>query len=88
MRLGYLRKRIKNWVRALAYPYPGAFSYFENKKIIIDEVVDSNIGFKYDIPNGTIIANEPNIIVKTPNGTLELRKLRELVTFNIGDKLT
>ena len=82
------KKRIKNWVRALAYPYPGAFSYFDNKKIIIDEVSDSNIGFKYDVPNGTIIANEPNIIVKTPNGTLELKKLRESVTFNVGDKLT
>ncbi len=82
------KQRIKNWVRALAYPYPGAFSYFDNKKIIIDEVLDSNIGFKYDVPNGTIIANEPNIIVKTPNGTLELKKLRESVTFNVGDKLT
>ena len=81
------KQRIKNWVRALAYPYPGAFSYFENKKIIIDEVLDSNIGFKYDVPNGTIIANEPNIIVKTPNGTLELKKLRESVIFNVGDKL-
>ena len=82
------KQRIKNWVRALAYPYPGAFSYFDNKKIIIDEVSDSNIGFKYDVSNGTIIANEPNIIVKTPNGTLELKKLRESVTFNVGDKLT
>ncbi len=81
------KQRIKNWVRALAYPYPGAFSYFGNKKIIIDEVVFSKIGFKYDVPNGTIIANEPNIIVKTPNGTLELKKLRESVAFNVGDKL-
>lgn len=81
------KQRIKNWVRALSYPYPGAFSYFDNKKIIIDEVIDSNIGFKYDVPNGTIIANEPNIIVKTPNGTLELKKLRKSIIFNIGDKL-
>ena len=74
--------------KSFSLSIPRAFSYFENKKIIIDEVLDSNIGFKYDIPNGTIIANEPNIIVKTPNGTLELKKLRESVIFNVGDKLT
>ena len=34
------KHRISNWIRAQAYPYPGAFSYVNNQKLIIDKVDD------------------------------------------------
>ena len=81
------KERIHNWVRALSYPYPGAFSYIGNKKIIIDEVAEVNMGFRFDIENGTILALTPNIVVKTPNGVLEIKKSRQKLTIEIGDIL-
>ena len=81
------KERIYNWVRAQSHPYPGAFTFFENNKIIIDEVKFSEIGYNSKIENGVIIVNEPNIIVKTPNGALELIKLRIPVSLKIGCKL-
>tara|TARA_B110000003_G_scaffold29053_1_gene27412 strand:- start:3048 stop:3908 length:861 start_codon:yes stop_codon:yes gene_type:complete len=81
------KERIHNWVRAQTNPYPGAFTFFENNKIIIDEVKFSEIGYDSKIENGVVIVNEPNIIVKTPNGALELIKLRTPVSLEIGCKL-
>ena len=73
------KERIRNWVRAQAYPYPGAFTYYEglNEKVIIDEVVFSDRGFNETDRNGLIISLNP-ICVKTPNGVLELRNIRNL----------
>ncbi|MDB4171579.1 hypothetical protein N9750_05665, partial [Polaribacter sp.] len=81
------KERIRNWVRAQSTPYPGAFAFFENNKIIIDEVKFSEIGYHDEIDNGIVLANEPNIIVKTPNGPLELTKLRTPIKLSLGCKL-
>jgi len=81
------KDRIKNWVRAQAYPYPGAFSYVNNQKLIIDEVKDCSYGFRFDTENGTILALTPNIVVKTPNGALEVKKSRRKLKIEIGDIL-
>lgn len=81
------KERIRNWVRAQSTPYPGAFAFFENNKIIIDEVKFSEIGYNDEIDNGIVLANEPNIIVKTPNGPLELTKLRTPIKLSLGCKL-
>ena len=85
------KERIRNWVRAQAYPYPGAFTYFEDlkEKVIIDEVVFSDRGFNETDRNGLIISLNP-ICVKTPNGVLELRNIRNLETLSflkVGQKL-
>lgn len=72
------KERIYNWVRAQAYPYPGAFSFYKGDKITIDEVSYSNFGFDYKIINGTIL-NENPLIVKTPNGALEIKSIREKI---------
>ncbi|MES2544108.1 MAG: methionyl-tRNA formyltransferase [Bacteroidota bacterium] len=69
------RERIRNWVRAQASPYPGAFSFCQDEKIIVDEIVFSNYGFHADMPNGLIISLEP-LLVKTPNGVVELTIIR------------
>ncbi|MEQ6121656.1 methionyl-tRNA formyltransferase [Reichenbachiella sp. MALMAid0571] len=71
------KERIRNWVRALAHPYPGAFSIHNGKKIIIDKVEFSNAGFDYSFPNGMIINAENEIIVKSPNGAIKLSQFRD-----------
>ena len=88
---GWQKERIRNWVRAQAYPYPGAFTYSEgfDEKIIIDKVVFSDRGFNETDRNGLIVSLNP-ICVKTPNGVLELiniRNLESLTFLEVGQKL-
>lgn len=63
--------RIRNWIRALSKPYSGAFTNYKNKKLIINKVGYSEMGYNYNIKNGTILSNSP-LVVKTPNGAVEL----------------
>lgn len=72
------KERIYNWVRALSNPYPGAFSYYRDKLLIIDEIKYSSIGYDNEIPNGSILAISPNLVVKTSNGAIEIVKGREI----------
>lgn len=88
---GWQKERIRNWVRSQAYPYPGAFTYSEGRdeKVIIDEVVFSDRGFAETDRNGLIVSLNP-ICVKTPNGVLELRNIRNLerlYSLEVGQKL-
>ena len=88
---GWQKERIRNWVRAQAYPYPGAFTYYEglDEKVIIDEVVFSDKGFNETDRNGLIVSLNP-ICVKTPNGVLEIRNIRNLEKLSfleVGQKL-
>lgn len=70
------KARIRNWVRAQAKPYPGAFTFYEGKKLIVHRVDFSNLGYHYEQANGTILAiGEGTLIVKTPNGALQLSQL-------------
>ncbi len=70
------RERIYNWVRAQAYPYPGAYTMLRDQKIIIDQIIFSELGYENDMPNGLILRTDPTILVKTPNGVIELIKVR------------
>lgn len=69
------RERIYNWIRAQAFPYPGAFTFYSNKKVTIDWIDFDDYGFDSDIPDGTIITTEP-IRIKTPNGVVRVTKFR------------
>jgi methionyl-tRNA formyltransferase len=71
------KERIQNWVRAQAFPYPGAFTFLDERKIIIDDVVFDATGFEDSMPNGLIISNEP-FLVKSPNGVIRIMKIREI----------
>ena len=84
------KERIYNWVRAQAYPYPGAFSFYNNEKITIDEVSYSSLGYDWTTPNGTVIGlNKGNPIVKTPNGAVEIRKIRnEQIKFQVDEQFS
>lgn len=74
-------KQIKNWVRAQAYPYPGAFTYYDSKKVIIDKVSLTNFVLDKNILNGTIVLNDNHIYVKVKDGFLGINKIRNTVSF-------
>lgn len=68
-------ERIFNWVRAQADPYPGAFTYYKNEKLIIDSVEKSELGFDSCLANGTILSTSP-LIIKCSNSALEIKSIR------------
>lgn len=82
------KQRLYNWVRAQANPYPGAFTLLNNQKIIIDKISYSNDGFNNEMPNGLIIKNKPAVLVKTPNGVVELTQIRnsQMISINRNEK--
>jgi len=70
------KERIRNWVRAQAKPYPGAFTFFDDHKIITHKAIFSDLGFNYGQKNGEILQlSNQSITVKTPNGALTLENL-------------
>ena len=77
------KERIYNWVRALSDPYPGAFTYYNGRKIILDNIKCSEQGFSDSMPNGLILSIRP-FTVKTPNGAIEVIKFRENYSFDIN----
>jgi methionyl-tRNA formyltransferase len=66
------KERIYNWVRAQCRPYPGAFTFYNNTKIIVHEIEYSEIGYDFVQENGTILQGGSQPIVKTPNGAVRL----------------
>ncbi len=83
------KERIYNWVRAQAKPYPGAFSFINNKKIIIHKIEFVEIGYHYEQENGNILFVENNNpVIKTPNGCVKLIDFEfEDASFIIGNTL-
>lgn len=71
------KERINNWIRAQSNPYPGAFTYYNGVKLIIDKIKYSELGFTNEMPNGLVISTNP-FLVKTPNGVVELCQVRNL----------
>lgn len=69
------KERIRNWVRAQAYPYPGAFTLMQGRQVIIDQVAFDDYGFRQEQANGLLLTVNP-CRVKTPNGVLQLTKIR------------
>jgi len=84
---GWKNERIVNWVRAQRDPYPGAFTYFNENKIVIDNVFCSRTNSINDIQNGTVIENSPNIIVKTTEGAIEVLSRRCKLEVPVGSLL-
>jgi methionyl-tRNA formyltransferase len=84
------KERIYNWVRAQAHPYPGAFSYVNNNKIVIHKISFSNLGFHQDQDNGLVLSGGSNPIIKTSNGAVQLSHfvIANNYILNKGDRLT
>lgn len=59
-------KDIMNFIKAISKPYPGAFLYHNNKKIIIWRAnLDYNISPQYEsLDIGTVVFNNSNLLIK------------------------
>lgn len=67
------KERIRNWVRAQANPYPGAFTFLNDNKIIINKIKYSDLGFQDTMDNGLVVAViDGTPYVKTQNGVVKL----------------
>ncbi len=66
------KEQLYNWVRAQSRPYPGAFTFYNNIKIIIHKIEFSEIGYNFKQENGTILKGGNQPIIKTPNGAVKL----------------
>lgn len=62
-----------NWIRALTHPYPGAFTYHKDKKIII---LKSKLSELEATQPGEIIECDEKLIVSTRNKCLEIQLLK------------
>lgn len=81
------KERLYNWVRAQSFPYPGAYTFHNGVKVIIDEIEFSDFAFNYLQDNGTVISIKP-LLVKVSNGVVNLKRVRDesfLLCMNIGD---
>lgn len=70
------KERINNWVRAQAFPYLGAFTFYEGNKVTIDKISFCDLGFDNEMPNGMILQVKPSLIVKTSNGAVKIEEIR------------
>lgn len=84
-------KRVVDLVRAVAPPYPGAFTYFGETQIYIEraQVFDSKILYSAD--PGEIVEVFPNgdIVVQAGNGAVYVRQMRidNNITLCVSDRL-
>jgi methionyl-tRNA formyltransferase len=70
------KERIRNWVRAIAPPYPGAFCFVKKNKLYIDSIEFVDDGYTFEMPNGLILSSAP-LLIKTPNGIVKVTEYRE-----------
>jgi methionyl-tRNA formyltransferase len=69
--------RICNWVRAMAEPYPGAIGFLRGEKVIINQVMRSDLPHDSSEINGMIVEDDPTLIVKVGDGLLELLQYKK-----------
>ena len=65
-------KDIMNFIKAISKPYPGAFLYHNNKKIVIWRArLDYNISPQYEsLDIGTVVFNNSNLLIKLKDAML------------------
>ena len=66
-------KRIHDLVRAVAFPFPGAFTFINNEKFMVWKTKLIDAKFSDDIKSGTILSINP-LIVRTGDGAIEILK--------------
>lgn len=77
-------EKIYNWVRAQAEPYPGAFGFYDQQKIIIDKIEFSDAPHNFTDPNGLVLEGGSNPVVKTGKGAVRLARIRGMYNFERG----
>lgn len=69
-------EKIYNFIRAQAYPYPGAYYYLENgNKIIIDKIKKSNIK-DLNVNIGKIVVRDGKFYIKCDDSIIEILEYR------------
>ena len=66
-------KQCYDWIRALTHPYPGAFTYWNGKKVFIWK---SRISSEKDVRPGQILDCDDRLVISTSSGSIELLKLQ------------
>lgn len=79
------REKIYNWVRAQADPYPGAFAFCKEQKIIIDKIEFSDAPHNFADPHGLVLEGGSNPVVKTGEGAVRLVAIRGMYNFERGE---
>lgn len=76
---------IYNLIRAVSKPYPGAYTYYDNSKLIIwRAVIDKEISIDNETNNGKIVETNYNgIVVKTNGGYLKITECESEGNINI-----
>ena len=86
-------EEIYNLIRAVSHPYPGAYSYIKNKKLLIwkaEIIKDNSQEYNQAEPGEIIDKSKEGYIVKTADDLISIEKVEfaeERVEINIGDKL-
>ena len=77
-----------NFVKALKKPFPGAFSFIKNIKIIIDEAIPFELNINGKFSSGEIIYIFPNknFVIKCKKGFLLVKKYSIETKINIKKK--
>ncbi|MCE7995973.1 MAG: hypothetical protein HEP71_28595 [Roseivirga sp.] len=84
------RNQIRNWIRAQAAPYPGAFTYLKNSKITIHKAELDGSAIGATVKDGTVLSVDVHgLTVKTRDGALRLFNIEGLepTGFTVGDVL-
>ena len=63
---------VYNFIRALSYPFRGAYTHFEGKQLIVWKVAKTDSSHHVGIPGQIIRMGDFGVIVKTYDSTLEL----------------
>lgn len=80
---------IYNFIKALKKPFPGAFSFIKNTKIIIDEAIPFDLSLKGKFSPGEIVYLFPNknFVVKCKNSFLLIKKFSSENKIKINQKI-
>ena len=81
---------IYNLIRGVAAPFPGAFAYAGEKKVIIWEAqpFDEMINFSAYAPGEVIDVFDGHPIVRTVDGSLLIKKYEADIELQAGDQLS
>jgi methionyl-tRNA formyltransferase len=67
---------VYNFIRALSYPFRGAYTYVEGKQLIVWKVAKTDSGNHMGIPGQIIRMGDRGVIVKTHDSTLEVLEVQ------------
>ena len=78
------RERVRNWIRAQAAPYPGAYFTFREQRVTVHWSIFDETGFYHSDPDGTVLKKgQDHVVVKLANGALRVGPIAQDVLIQI-----